>query len=152
MEKKMNFSFVNRRKFIRAAVNMNVSYSVSKIRIRNKLEDDWVDCELYDISLSGLSLRVKQCLVKNELIKIKIIIDKNRYIYNAQIKNVNGQRVGVKYLDITDSNKRSINTIINNELKNKQKARNLNNTLRVSSLLISKLKKPRKMSGSLIAI
>ena len=115
----MNTSFINRRKQIRAIVNANVLYSVSKIRIRNKPENDWIGCELYDISQNGLSLRVKKCLVKNELIKIKILAEKKKYIYNAVIMNVNGQRIGVKYINISDEHKNCIKILINNELKKK---------------------------------
>ncbi len=143
----MNFSFANRRKQIRASININVSYSTSKIRVRNKLDDCWINCELYDISESGLSLRVKQCLVLNEPIKIKIMIEKKRYIYNALIKNVNAQRIGVKYLELGDGQKDSIKTLITNELRNKQKAKGFKNHLPATSFI-----KQIKRHGTLIAI
>ena len=101
----MNLSFSNRRKYSRAVVNVEADYSISKRRLKNKYEDDWVNCELYDISQNGLSLRVKQILVKDEPIKIRITFEKKMYIFDALIMNVNGQRIGVKYYDLKDSNK-----------------------------------------------
>lgn len=81
--------------------------------------NQWQPCRIFDLNLEGAALLLKQFFVKGDMLKLKFSIsdDKEQKVINAEVCNVNGPRIGIKFLDVDDFDKEFLTKVINEKSK-----------------------------------
>ena len=112
-----------KRKSKRMKIKVNLSYLINKKIINKDYSINWIKCDLYDISESGISLKINQTMLPGDNIKLKIVTIKDEQIVDAVINNVNGQRIGAKFINMNISLNYFLSRTISNSLFNNRMQR-----------------------------
>lgn len=99
-------------------IKVNISYLIHKKIISKDYSINWIKCDLYDINENGLGLKINQTMLPGDYIKIKIETLKDELIVDAVINNVNGQRIGAKFINMNISQNYFLSRTISNSVFN----------------------------------
>jgi hypothetical protein len=79
--------------------------------------DRWQKARIYDLNLEGAGLRLSQFFVEGDIIKLKFGVDSDSIVLDAEVMNVNGPRIGIKFVQIDDFDREFIQRVINTHSK-----------------------------------
>ena len=79
--------------------------------------NEWHKCRIYDLNKEGAGLRLNQFFIKNDIIKLKIGEEGDFNILDTVVANVNGTRIGVKFVNLDEYDIEFINRVINEQLQ-----------------------------------
>jgi len=72
----------------RTPVDMDASYSLS---------GKWYPCVLHDLTTAGAGLKINQFFLVGDLIQIRLAFENEEKVLEAEVANVNGNRIGVQF-------------------------------------------------------
>lgn len=99
----------NRRKNTRFELNIDGYYLY---------QDDWVKCKIYDLNIGGACLWLKQFFVIGDIIKVRFGLTETEVnTFDTVVANVNGPRIGIKFINLDDFDLAFINKVINAKSK-----------------------------------
>jgi hypothetical protein len=114
----VNNMIKEKRKLKRMKIKINISYLINKKIINKDYSINWIKCDLYDISENGIGLKINQTMLPGDYIKIKVETLKDEQIVDALINNVNGQRIGAKFINMNISQNYFLSRTISNSVFN----------------------------------
>lgn len=75
-------------------------------------KSDWMNCELIDISTTGLALEGKQSFYIGDIIEIKFSLDKRLVVARLEITNLTGRKAGGKFMNLSEEDRSVIQELI----------------------------------------
>jgi len=72
----------------------------SKLNVEGfyNFSEHWFPCVFHDLSVEGAGIKINQTFVPGDLIRLKLVFRGAESSFEATVANVNGTRIGVKFL------------------------------------------------------